>query len=252
MSPDLHTLTGAYALDALPDDERREFERHLATCGACQQEVAELRTTAGRMAAAGYEEPPAGLKGRVMAEIDTVRQERPRTVDPREERPGNVVPLSRRRAAQGILAAAAVVLAIAAVALGVTVSELRGQVDTLEAQASQVADVLAAADAELISLETDVGGVAQFVYSSSQGEAVFLAKGLPRLPEDEVYELWLIGADGPVPAGLFRPGERGTATQLLAGGIGSAQAVAVTVEPAGGSPEPTTDPIVVLEIPRGT
>ncbi|MDX1658683.1 MAG: anti-sigma factor [Nitriliruptorales bacterium] len=239
MTADVHTLTGAYALDALPEDERRDFERHLADCEACRREVEEFRATAAHLASAGHEEPPAGLKERVMAEVDTIRQDPPPTV----------VEMPKRPMTQRLLTVAAVILAIAAIGLGVTVAGLNDRVEELETASAQMAEIMAAPDAETVALETEVGGVAQFVYSRSQGEAVFLAKGLPTLSEDEVYELWLIGADGPVPAGLFRPGERGATSQLLAGGVGSAQAVAVTVEPAGGSDQPTTEPIVVLEVP---
>lgn len=240
-------LTGAYALDALPPDEKREFERHLATCEPCQREVAEFRATAAQLAAAGYEEPPAELRDRVLAEIDTVRQDPPRRESKGDE---TVTRLGSAWGVNRILGLAAVILAIAAIGLGVTAANLNARVETLETASAEVAQVLAAPDAETVSLETNVGGVAQFVYSPSQGEAVFLARGLPTLSEEEVYELWLIGAEGPVPAGLFEPGHNGTATELLAGGIGSATSVAVTVEPEGGSEQPTSDPIVVMDIPR--
>ncbi|MGW4275741.1 RskA family anti-sigma factor, partial [Streptomyces seoulensis] len=49
---DLHSMTGAYALHALPDDERAAFERHLAGCASCAQEVAEFAATAARLALA--------------------------------------------------------------------------------------------------------------------------------------------------------------------------------------------------------
>jgi anti-sigma factor RsiW len=76
-SPDIHTLTGAYAVDALEDDERALFELHIRECDACAQEIAELQATAALMGAAAYEAPPASMKAAVMAEVDTVRQERP-------------------------------------------------------------------------------------------------------------------------------------------------------------------------------
>ncbi|MDX1621333.1 MAG: anti-sigma factor [Nitriliruptorales bacterium] len=253
MSPDLHTLTGAYALDALPDDEREEFERHLEQCEACQQEVAEFHATAARLASAGYETPPAEMRERVMERVDTIRQDPPtrRPTETTTDSSSTVVPLRRRSLRSGLLAAAAAIFAIAAIALGAATYNLNQRVQELETASNEVAQVIAAPDARTVSLETEVGGTAQFVYSPTQGEAVFLARGLPTLSEDEVYELWLIGAEGPVPAGLFLPGEDGTATRVLAGGVGSAQAAAVTVEPAGGSEQPTSDPIVVFELRSG-
>lgn len=54
---DLHTLTGAYALGALSEQESAEFTRHLAQCPACYQEVRELQETAARLALAVAEVP---------------------------------------------------------------------------------------------------------------------------------------------------------------------------------------------------
>ena len=52
LADDLHVLTGSYALDALPDPERAEFERHLQHCPSCDAEVRGLRETAARIAMA--------------------------------------------------------------------------------------------------------------------------------------------------------------------------------------------------------
>ena len=46
MNADIHGLSGAYAVDALDDVERAEFERHLAQCPECQAEVESLRAAA--------------------------------------------------------------------------------------------------------------------------------------------------------------------------------------------------------------
>ena len=75
---DLHTLTGAYAVNALPEDEAREFERHLLVCEACAHEVRELAATAERLGRAMAVVPPPEMKERVLHRISTVRQEPPR------------------------------------------------------------------------------------------------------------------------------------------------------------------------------
>ncbi len=74
---ELHTLTGAYALHALPDAERREFERHLGDCEACAVEVRELSETATRLGLAVSAAAPRELRDRVLREITAVRQESP-------------------------------------------------------------------------------------------------------------------------------------------------------------------------------
>ncbi|MFD7513162.1 zf-HC2 domain-containing protein, partial [Streptomyces sp. NPDC059853] len=74
---DVHTLSGAYALDALPAPEREEFERHLERCEPCAREVRELAATAARLAGAVALTPPPGMRDRVMRRIATVRQDPP-------------------------------------------------------------------------------------------------------------------------------------------------------------------------------
>ena len=68
MSGDLHTLTGAYAADALSETDRLAFERHLDACPACDQEIRELTETAARLGSAVALPPPAALWDRVRAE----------------------------------------------------------------------------------------------------------------------------------------------------------------------------------------
>src|SRR2546429_964602 len=74
MSADIHTLVGAYALDAVDDLERARFDRHLAECESCALEVAELRATAGRLAEITELAPPARLKDAVLAQVARTRQ----------------------------------------------------------------------------------------------------------------------------------------------------------------------------------
>src|ERR1700759_753406 len=77
VNAEVHTLTGAYALNALDDAERTEFEHHLAECPECTREVAELQLTANRLGAAVAEQPSDLLRQRVFNEIRGTRQEPP-------------------------------------------------------------------------------------------------------------------------------------------------------------------------------
>ena len=70
---DIHALSGAYAIDALDDIERAQFERHLAECAECRAEVESLREAGGMLAEAVSATPPPGLRDRVLADIATVR-----------------------------------------------------------------------------------------------------------------------------------------------------------------------------------
>jgi anti-sigma-K factor RskA len=240
-NPDIHTLTGAYAVDALEDDERALFELHLSECDACAQEVAEFQATAAEMAAAAHEESPASMKAAVMAEIDTVRQERPVPTEVgADARPD--------RWYQRLLAPAAAVLAIAVIGMTAIIANMNSRISTMEAQTARVADVVAAADATMIEMPGVEGASARLVWSQARGEGVFLADGLPEAPGDRIYELWLIDENGPKPAGLFDADEHGRVTHVLTGDLTEVQAIGVTVEPPGGSPQPTTEPIMVAEV----
>lgn len=230
-------LTGAYALDALPEEERRAFEAHLAGCDSCRAEVGEFLETAGVLGASLAEAPPVHLRRDVLSAIDRTRQEPPVTrIHARQP---------TVRWWQNAIAPAAAILVIAVIGLTALISNLNGRIDELEAYTTRVVDVLAAEDAVAISAE---GTDARLFVSADREAGVLLASGLQDLPDELTYELWLIGADGAVPAGLFDVGEDGRVAQVLTGSMDDVIAVGVTVEPAGGSPEPTTDPIILVPI----
>lgn len=92
------------------------------------------------------------------------------------------------------------------------------------------------------------GTSAAVVVSRQQARAVFTARDLPALPDDKVYELWYAAeAGGLRPAGLLNSsGDR--ASRVLEGPLGDAVAVGITVEPAGGSDQPTTEPLGIIPI----
>lgn len=242
-SADLHTLTGAYALNALDDDERREFEAHLAECPACQQEVAEFEATAAELGSSLAEPLPPHLRSEVMAAISTTRQERPA---PRPADDQAVVEFPRRPLFDRVLLPAAAILAVLVVGLAVTVGNLNARVNELEASTVRVTDIVAAPDLRTWDI-TQNGASARVVYSPTQGQGMFLAAGLQPPPDGKVYELWLIGPEGATPAGLFTSRD-GAVTHPMTGDVVSATHIGVTVEPAGGSPQPTTDPILVIEL----
>jgi anti-sigma-K factor RskA len=255
--PDIHTLTGAYAVDALPADERALFEAHLGACGACAAEVAELQATAARLGASVHQQPPASLRDRVLAEIELTRQEPPAPTSGAGSaaQGGARTELDAARARRdavprwvlAIVAPAAVVLAIAVLGLGVALSNLDARMAEMEAAAGQVSAVLTAADAETVTVDAD-GTTVRIVMSTSRGEAVVLVDGMEPAPADHAYELWLIHDDVRVPAGVFDVDARGRATRVVTGDMATVTAVGVTVEPAGGSPQPTSDPVMMVEV----
>jgi anti-sigma-K factor RskA len=226
---DIHALVGAYAVDALDDVERAAFERHLAECADCRAEVDGLREAASVIGSSVAHEPPSALRDRVLAEIQTVRPLPPVTA-----------PVSRRAARFRpalVAAAAAVVIAVAG---GVVVAEPWAD-DTSQAPTA-VERIRAAADAETYRQELEGGAVATVIRSKSLNQAVLVTQDMPPAPEGKVYELWLDHEGvGMVAAGLMENGQREV---VLTGEPADAIGFGITVEPDGGSPEPSVEQLV--------
>jgi anti-sigma factor RsiW len=258
VSPDLHTLTGAYAVDALPDDEREVFEAHLAVCEACAQEVAELVATAARLGAASVSAPPAGLREAVLSQLPDIRQEPPAgsaspTAAVRDDEPTDDVTARRRRTSRpwvaNLMAPAAAVAAIAVLGLAAVVANLNDRLDQVETSSTQMSSIVAAPDARWIDVPDSDAEMARVVVAPSRGEAMFMVDGMPAPDEGSNYVLWLIGEDGPAPAGAFEVDERGRASRVITGDLAATDLIGVTVEPADVAPvEPSSDPIMAVDL----
>lgn len=127
-------------------------------------------------------------------------------------------------------------------------ADARASVRQAQEREAGVADVLTAPDTRLQRQRLPDGGVATVAVSRSQDAAALVVSGLPQLPADKVYEAWFTGSGNPVPAGLLSP-DAGRQLALLEGPVAEAKAVAFTVEPAGGSPQPTTVPLGSVSLP---
>lgn len=250
-SPDMHTLAGAYALDALDEHERARFRRHLDECAACRQEVAELQATAARLGAAMGEEPPAELKDRVLTEVRTTRQQPPSArSEERERLPRDGLP---RWALVASIAAAVVGLALAGVFGGVALhtnnqlEAAQSRLDAARERYQPVAELLTAPDARVAHARSSIGGAATVVVSRSRDAMMIMGSDLPPQGDRQDYELWLVGPDNRVHSAGVLPAD----SLLLAEGVDTASGLAVTVEPEGGSPngQPSSAPILRMEMP---
>lgn len=243
-SHELHLLTGSYALDALPDDEQADFEKHLARCPSCADEVRGLRETAARLAMATAITPPPQMRERVLAAAPRTRQLPPLGRN-RRRGTGRRLPLSRAGLTAGVLALAAAV----AFLLVTTISTTR-QLHQVQASNRTVAAVLGAPDARVESVPAAGGGTVTAVVSLRQQEAVVTSAKLPALSGGRVYQLWVMNSAGTTArsAGLLALSVSGTAAPALAEGVLPGNKLAVTVEPAGGTAQPTTTPVVVMPV----
>jgi anti-sigma factor RsiW len=209
----VHTLVGAYALDALDADDRSLVEQHLDACDACAEEVVETAGVAAELAADAAVPPPASLRSAVLAQVAVTRQDPPvaRHAPPAVRRgaptgSGEAPPRSSGRRpwwwTRPLTVAAALLLA-AGVGLGTVVVRQQSQLDTAQRQ-SEALDALASAalDSPASSPVTGGGRFAVVGVVGARGDApaaaLVVARDLPDLP-----------AAGSTSSGLSEPTHRG-------------------------------------------
>ncbi|MEU6219743.1 anti-sigma factor [Streptomyces sp. NPDC047022] len=259
-SGDLHSLAAPYALDALEPRERQRFEKHLAGCERCAAEVRDLSEDAVRLAWTTMALAPPGLRDRVLTAVREIPQDAPPAHSAARGRephlpphvwgtgplPARAARTPRMRPFFAPLATATAAAALVVAALfAVQATQARNSLDAERAQSREIAHVLAAPDARATS-DRDAGGRGIGVIASvSEGRAVVTLSGLGAPSGGRVHQLWLMrpGAQ-PRSLGLFHDD-----TPLIASGLAkSATSLAVTVEPGGGSAQPTSQPIVQLAL----
>lgn len=280
MEQQLHLLTGSYALNALGDEERGDFERYALTDPQTLEEVRSLSETAALLAyGTPVEAPPEALKADVMAAIRHTHQlpaasvvrdistaagssSRSRTAGRRTAGRRHPANHSRGRWVPALSAAAALVI-LAGVGLGGWVAgqnatqrdmaqkilAMEEQQQAAQAQQAAMLGIVGSPDAKIATTALTDGATVTVASSGKANKAAVMVHDMPPLPAGKTYELWFISAAGAVPAGLMANEDPSVAgMQVLDGAVDGATHVGITVEPAGGSPVPTTTPILVQEI----
>jgi anti-sigma-K factor RskA len=251
---DMHALSGAYAVDAVDDIERAAFERHLEDCPECREEVAGFRAVALELSVLIRATPPVSLREQVLSDISSVRPLPPevrrqagdrieansRTARTDDTAPGRHAAQRPGRSRRWLAAAAAVV----ALGGGATVVALHPW-DRQSQQQQTLADrVQQAPDAQRFSTKLSDGGTMTVVRSQSVGRAVLITQNTAA-PSGKTYQMWLQATDGNfASAGLVPAGSNETV--LLDGNAATAKGAGVSVEPTGGSPQPTTTPVALF------
>lgn len=241
--PEVHTLAVPYALHALPDDEVEQFEVHLDHCESCEAEVNEVRAVAARLGAAEAQEPPAELRRRVLDEIATVRP-LPPVVGDGQSQVREATRLRRwwPRIATG---AAAALLVVVGVLTSIVVDQSQ-QLDDQNTTREAIAQVASARDMSQSAARTSDGRVI-VMSSRSNDAAVVFPVGMQAAPEGKDYQVWFMNGDEIRSAGLLRA-EDGRPGPLAADGLGEATKVGITVEPDGGSDQPTSKPLMLVDL----
>ncbi len=247
----LHLLAGAYALGALDETERKEFEAYLATSEEERAEVASFGDTAVVLGLATEPvSPPPSLRASLLAQVASTPQLAP--LEPETEGAA-VFPMPDGRAARArrrwyarpatiMLAAAA---AIAIFVGGTVIASVNASIRQSQ-QAMSITRISAASDSQHVSAAVAGGGTATLIWSDDLGRSAVVVSKLPVLPSGKTYELWYIAGSRVTPAGTFRPAADGSMAQMLTGRMSEGDTVGITVEPAGGSTSPTTKPVVAI------
>ena len=230
----------AYALGALDAKEAVALEAHLQTCASCREELTAYRLTSDKLLLSlPPQEPSAALRKRIQGRLPSAQ---------RAARPRWNWSLSR------------LAVAIAIVLLLVLNMVSLSQVRALQDQQAQLLDQIQNGQMALVMLSyphtqsfpiqaDEVTG--SFLIDTEYNNAVLILRGLPAIPDDQTYQVWLISPNGErTSAGLVRPqtdipflSQPVSATQDLANFAG----VGMTIEPAGGSDQPTGSQVFKID-----
>jgi anti-sigma-K factor RskA len=258
---DMHILAGAYALNALSPEELEPFVEHLSECDSCAVEVREWQATLAELGESMAVAPPPELRNLVLAGASRLPQlppltglslpsappttpARPEDLTTPSARPERIAArhAARRSRRRSWLVAAAAVLVIGGTAAGVAIWQNQHQPSQVTVE-EQIAAVISAPDVQARSGDVKGGGTITVLASADRGEGVMLGENLAPIPSNRDYQVWAIDENGPRSLGLL---PRAPATpRLLLPGISSADTIAISKEPAGGSPQPNLDAVVV-------
>ena len=237
-SDDLHTLTAAYALDALDQVERRRYERHLTRCARCSAELRGFRESSARLATASATNPPPELRERLLAAV-TDRERTPATSAAIRRPPHWVA-----AAATATLAAAAVA---AAVVFGVLAAHSQAQLATGQREQREIATVLAARDCKIVRAPIRTGGTATVVMSARKHALVLTAAGLAPAPPGQRYQLWLMRPSGDTRAGTL-PAAGGGPVMVMAKGTIAGQHLGISLERNTHPSRPTPPMLAIIRL----
>jgi hypothetical protein len=238
-------LAGLYVLDALEPAERAQVDAHLASCAQSHAEFAEVGgVVPGLATLADPVGAPASLKNKVMADY---RAEHGATDFHFKVLTPPSVP---RRSWLGWAAAATAVLLIAVTAGWAYVAQSNAAFEEQRAQMiAQAIDVMAAPGSSVATLEgtAAAAGASGFAAFGADGAGYIVLVDMPAAPAGTTYQAWYIADGVPASAGLLNVDRDGYAVTALAGRPGT-QVIALTVEPTGGSEQPTSDPVAAGEL----
>jgi len=259
--PNREELFDLYALGTLEGDELTAFESHLDSCAECAAKLAEAR---GRIALLAFAAPPAqpspGVKERLMRQLAASATGRAHDVEDWEAEPKPDRASSVTNWWAAIFAPAAAALALASVLLWISNNHLNDDIARQQAQLQELKEQSEAMNTlvELASAHDTIsvplapmpemkGATAHVLYNARMGKMFYSDTMTTPAPQGKSFQLWLVPMSGnPMSAGIITPEPGGgcrMAKEMPPGIV--AKAFAVTLEPAGGMPQPTGPKVLV-------
>jgi Anti-sigma-K factor rskA len=217
----------AFALGIAEDPQLAGIIEHLSDqCPNCTHGVRDAAAVVAAMASLGHQtQPPKALRRRVLAMVDA--------------------PGARGRFGVWLPWGLAVTLALVLASVIVPARRQSASASRLE----QALSVLNDPSAREVSFGESAHPARGRFFVSPRRGIVLIASSLPPLAADRTFQMWVLPQSGnPIPAGTFRGEREGTAVFVHPGPVQSVAALAVTVEPSGGSPQPTTTPFIVSRL----
>jgi hypothetical protein len=215
---ELLELATPYALHAVSETERANIERQVAAAPApvaeaFDDEVATVRETIAAVSAATAAQPPAHLRASILAaaRLNALRYSRWRTV----------------------ALAAAAAAAVGLTAFGAGIAMQPSPAPTIAEQ------VLRASDVRTVSTPIPTGGTATVMFSRDKNAGVLVMNNVAAPPPGTVYQMWLLDNHKPTSAGTMAAKTVAQSTTAVVSDLGKSSALAFTVEPGSGSPQPT-------------
>ena len=262
MDPRIEELLPFYVLDALTEEEKQQVESYLAEHPEARAQVQDLQSGASAVPyAVSPVEPPRRVKQALMARVAA-------DVQARERSSARVGTESSRRGLRfedifRVLSLGAAAIAIVwAFVLSAQVAGLRSQIaalnDQVAAQSQSIDQIITnlppsnKSDVITVSLEStgeQPRALGQLIANPNDQSAVLVISGLPPLAPGQTYQVWLIG-NAPVSAGLLTVDENGQSVLIVTSeeAIGSFTSLGISIEPEGGSEQPTGEIVVLSEL----
>jgi anti-sigma-K factor RskA len=234
--PAFMDLATPYALHSMPQEEADRIERQLAEAPeliarAFADEVRAVREVAARLSASTAVEPPPHLRDRLLAAISK-----------ETTAPLPAIPAEPTRSWRSVILSAAAALIVGLIVVGV------GFAVRPESKPTTAEQVFAAKDVRTVSGDIPTGGTATLMFSRERNAAVLVMNNVTPPKDGTVYQMWLVGADGPHSAGTMGADAVSPSTTAVLPDIGTSKALAFTVEPGTGSSQPTTPVFAELSL----